>query len=179
VAAQLVPFLPTHPVIASHDVSTAIGPVSAAPWGSASILPISYVYIKMMGGEGLAYATKVAILNANYIAKQLEGHYPVLYRGQNGLVAHECILDTRGLKGAAGIEAEDLAKRLMDYGFHAPTLSFPVAGEVLEVNGRLDGEPALINTDPYGDGWMIKVRMAAGGDAGLMSPDAYRAQLGE
>nr|WP_291273154.1 aminomethyl-transferring glycine dehydrogenase [Gemmatimonas sp.] len=131
VAAQLVPFLPTHPVIASHDVSTAIGPVSAAPWGSASILPISYVYIKMMGGEGLAYATKVAILNANYIAKQLEGHYPVLYRGQNGLVAHECILDTRGLKGAAGIEAEDLAKRLMDYGFHAPTLSFPVAGTLM------------------------------------------------
>ncbi len=131
VASQLVPFLPTHPVIASHDVSTAIGPVSAAPWGSASILPISYVYIKLMGGEGLAYATKVAILNANYIAKRLEGHYPVLYQGQNGLVAHECILDTRGLKTVAGIEAEDLAKRLMDYGFHAPTLSFPVAGTLM------------------------------------------------
>jgi len=131
VAAQLVPYLPTHPVIASHDVSTAIGPISAAPWGSASILPISYVYIKMMGGEGLAYATKVAILNANYIAKKLENHYPVLYQGQNGLVAHECILDTRALKTAAGIEAEDLAKRLMDYGFHAPTLSFPVAGTLM------------------------------------------------
>jgi len=131
VASQLVPFLPTHPVIASHEVSTAIGPVSAAPWGSASILPISYVYIKLMGGEGLAYATKVAILNANYLAKQLETHYPVLYRGQNGLVAHECILDTRGLKSVAGIEAEDLAKRLMDYGFHAPTLSFPVAGTLM------------------------------------------------
>jgi glycine dehydrogenase len=131
VAAQLVPYLPTHPVIASHEVSTAIGPVSAAPWGSASILPISYVYIKMMGGEGLAYATKVAILNANYIAKRLEQHYPVLYQGQNGLVAHECILDTRSLKTAAGIEAEDLAKRLMDYGFHAPTLSFPVAGTLM------------------------------------------------
>ncbi|GAB1342301.1 aminomethyl-transferring glycine dehydrogenase [Gemmatimonas sp.] len=131
VAAQLVPFLPTHPVVASHSSPTAIGPISAAPWGSASILPISYVYIKMMGGEGLAYATKLAILNANYIAKQLEGHYPVLYRGQNGLVAHECILDTRSLKGAAGIEAEDLAKRLMDYGFHAPTLSFPVAGTLM------------------------------------------------
>ncbi|WP_434480038.1 aminomethyl-transferring glycine dehydrogenase [Gemmatimonas sp.] len=131
VASQLVPFLPTHPVIASHDVSTAIGPVSAAPWGSASILPISYVYIKLMGGEGLAYATKVAILNANYIAKRLEAHYPVLYRGQNGLVAHECILDTRGLKTVASIEAEDLAKRLMDYGFHAPTLSFPVAGTLM------------------------------------------------
>ena len=131
VAAQLVPFLPTHPVVPSHDSPTAIGPISAAPWGSASILPISYVYIKMMGGEGLAYATKVAILNANYIAKRLEQHYPVLYQGQNGLVAHECILDTRSLKGAAGIEAEDLAKRLMDYGFHAPTLSFPVAGTLM------------------------------------------------
>jgi glycine dehydrogenase len=131
VAPQLVPFLPTHPVVASHEVDTAIGPVSAAPWGSASILPISYVYIKMMGGEGLAHATKVAILNANYIAKRLEAHYPVLYRGQNGLVAHECILDTRAFKTQAGIEAEDLAKRLMDYGFHAPTLSFPVAGTLM------------------------------------------------
>jgi glycine dehydrogenase len=131
VATQLVPYLPTHPVVASHDVSTAIGPISAAPWGSASILPISYMYIKMMGGEGLALATKVAILSANYIAKKLEAHYPVLYRGQNGLVAHECILDTRSLKTAAGIEAEDLAKRLMDYGFHAPTLSFPVAGTLM------------------------------------------------
>lgn len=129
VAPQLVPFLPTHPVVpVSGD--QAIGPVSAGPWGSASILPISYVYIKLMGGEGLALATKIAILNANYIAKQLEAHYPVLYRGQNGLVAHECILDTRGVK-AAGIEAEDLAKRLMDYGFHAPTLSFPVAGTLM------------------------------------------------
>jgi glycine dehydrogenase len=131
VASQLVPFLPSHPVVASHEVSTAIGPISAAPWGSASILPISYVYIKLMGGEGLAYATKVAILNANYIAKKLEAHYPVLYQGQNGLVAHECILDTRALKTVAGIEAEDLAKRLMDYGFHAPTLSFPVAGTLM------------------------------------------------
>ena len=130
VAPQLVPFLPTHPVIATGGTQ-AIGPISAAPWGSASILPISYVYIKLMGGEGLATATKVAILNANYVAKQLEAHYPVLYRGQNGLVAHECILDTRGVKGASGVEAEDIAKRLMDYGFHAPTLSFPVAGTLM------------------------------------------------
>jgi glycine dehydrogenase len=130
VAAQLVPFLPTHPVVATGGTAP-IGPISAAPWGSASILPISYVYIKLMGGEGLALATKVAILNANYIAKRLEAHYPVLYRGQNGLVAHECILDTRSLKTAAGIEAEDIAKRLMDYGFHAPTLSFPVAGTLM------------------------------------------------
>ena len=130
VASQLVPFLPTHPVIATGGTQ-AIGPISAAPWGSASILPISYVYIKLMGGEGLATATKVAILNANYVAKQLEAHYPVLYRGQNGLVAHECILDTRGVKNASGVEAEDIAKRLMDYGFHAPTLSFPVAGTLM------------------------------------------------
>jgi len=130
VAPQLVPFLPTHPVIATGGTQ-AIGPISAAPWGSASILPISYVYIKLMGGEGLATATKVAILSANYVAKQLEAHYPVLYRGQNGLVAHECILDTRGVKGASGVEAEDIAKRLMDYGFHAPTLSFPVAGTLM------------------------------------------------
>ncbi|HCT56583.1 MAG TPA: glycine dehydrogenase (aminomethyl-transferring) [Gemmatimonas aurantiaca] len=129
VASQLVPFLPTHPVV-SVSGDQAIGPVSAAPWGSASILPISYVYIKMMGGEGLALATKIAILNANYIAKRLEAHYPVLYRGQHGLVAHECILDTRNVK-SAGIEAEDIAKRLMDYGFHAPTLSFPVAGTLM------------------------------------------------
>jgi glycine dehydrogenase len=129
VAPQLVPFLPTHPVVPTGG-SQPIGPVSAAPWGSASILPISWMYIRMMGGAGLAEATKVAILNANYVAKRLEGHYPVLYRGQNGLVAHECILDTRGFK-AAGIEAEDIAKRLMDYGFHAPTLSFPVAGTLM------------------------------------------------
>jgi len=130
VASQLAPFLPTHPIIPTGG-SHAIGPVSAAPWGSASILPISYVYIKLMGGEGLATATKVAILNANYIAKRLEAHYPVLYRGQNGLVAHECILDTRGFKGTAGVEVEDIAKRLMDYGFHAPTMSFPVAGTMM------------------------------------------------
>ncbi len=130
VAPQLVPFLPSHPVTATGG-STPIGAVSAAPWGSASILPISYVYIRLMGGEGLATATKVAILNGNYIAKRLEAHYPVLYRGQNGLVAHECILDTRIFKGTSGIEVEDIAKRLMDYGFHAPTMSFPVAGTMM------------------------------------------------
>ena len=130
VAPQLVPFLPSHPVIPTGG-SSPIGPVSAAPWGSASILTISFVYIRLMGGAGMATATKVAILNANYVAKQLEGHYPVLYRGQNGLVAHECILDTRTAKGAAGVEVEDMAKRLMDYGFHAPTMSFPVAGTMM------------------------------------------------
>ena len=130
VASHLVRFLPGHPVVKVGG-EQAVGAVSAAPWGSASILPISYMYIKMMGGEGLTLATKVAILNANYIAKRLEGHYPVLYKGTHGRVAHECILDTRPLKASAGVEVEDIAKRLMDYGFHAPTVSFPVAGTLM------------------------------------------------
>ncbi len=130
VGAHLAAFLPGHPVIRVGG-EQAVGAVSAAPWGSASILPISYMYIKMMGGEGLTLATMVAILNANYIAKRLEGHYPVLYKGTKGRVAHECILDTRPLKASAGIEVEDIAKRLMDYGFHAPTVSFPVAGTLM------------------------------------------------
>jgi glycine dehydrogenase len=108
-----------------------IGAVAAAPWGSASILVISWMYIAMMGAEGLTHATKVAILNANYIAKKLESHYPVLYQGKNGLVAHECILDLRSLKKSAAIEIDDVAKRLMDYGFHAPTVSWPVAGTIM------------------------------------------------
>ena len=107
------------------------GAVSAAPWGSASILPISHLYIELMGGAGLTLATKVAILNANYVAKRLEPHYPVLYKGKNGTVAHECIIDPRAFKTSAGIEVEDIAKRLMDYGFHAPTVSFPVAGTLM------------------------------------------------
>ena len=130
VAKQLAPFLPGNPVIATGGTQAA-GAVSAAPWGSASILPISMMYIDMMGGEGLAYATKVAILNANYMAARLEPHYPVLYKGANGRVAHECIVDPRGLKASAGIEVEDITKRLMDYGFHAPTVSFPVAGTLM------------------------------------------------
>jgi glycine dehydrogenase len=105
--------------------------VSAAPWGSASILPISMMYIDMMGGDGLTLATKIAILNANYVAKRLEPHYPVLYKGSHGLVAHECIVDPRAFKASAGVEVEDIAKRLMDYGFHAPTVSFPVAGTLM------------------------------------------------
>ena len=130
VAKQLAPFLPGNPVITTGG-SQAAGAVSAAPWGSASILPISMMYIDMMGGEGLAYATKVAILSANYIAARLDPHYPVLYKGANGRVAHECIVDPRGLKASAGIEVEDITKRLMDYGFHAPTVSFPVAGTLM------------------------------------------------
>ena len=129
VAEHLAPHLPGHAVVpvAGQDA----GAVSAAPWGSASILPISYMYIDMMGGEGLTEATRVAILNANYIAARLAPHYPVLYKGKSGLVAHECIVDPRALKGTAGIDVEDIAKRLMDYGFHAPTVSFPVAGTLM------------------------------------------------
>ena len=127
VAAHLVPYLPNH-FITNHE-SRSTQPVSAAPWGSAAILPISYAYIAMMGGSGLTQATKVAILNANYIAARLEPYYPVLYRGKYGRVAHECIIDTRPLKQWA--EAEDIAKRLMDYGFHAPTMSFPVVGTLM------------------------------------------------
>ncbi len=130
VAEHLADFLPGNPIIPVGGTHTA-GVVSAAPWGSASILPISMMYIDMMGGEGLTEATKVAILNANYIAKRLEPHYPVLYKGKNGTIAHECIVDPRSLKSSAGVEVEDIAKRLMDYGFHAPTVSFPVAGTLM------------------------------------------------
>ena len=125
VAKHLAPFLPGNAVVKTGG-DQAIGGVCSAPWGSASILPISMMYIDMMGANGLAYATKVAILNANYIAHRLDAHYPVLYRGANGRVAHECIVDPRALKASSGVEAEDISKRLMDYGFHAPTLSFPV-----------------------------------------------------
>ncbi|BAY11879.1 aminomethyl-transferring glycine dehydrogenase [Calothrix sp. NIES-2098] len=128
VASHLVPFLPGHPIVKTGGT---LGAVAAAPWGSASILVISWMYIAMMGAAGLTQATKVAILNANYIAKRLEQYYPVLYQGKNGLVAHECILDLRSLKKSAGIEIDDVAKRLMDYGFHAPTVSWPVAGTIM------------------------------------------------
>ncbi|HJU65533.1 MAG TPA: aminomethyl-transferring glycine dehydrogenase, partial [Gemmatimonadaceae bacterium] len=130
VAKHLAAFLPGHSVVGLGGAD-AVGAVSAAPWGSASILPISAMYIDMMGGEGLTLATKVAILNANYVARRLEQHYPVLYKGTRGMVAHECIIDTRPLKASAGVEVEDIAKRLMDYGFHAPTVSFPVAGTLM------------------------------------------------
>ncbi len=129
VAAHLAPYLPGHPLATKG--AQPVGPVSAAPWGSASILPISFAYIAMMGEPGLRKATEVAILNANYIAHRLSSHYPVLYTGQNGRVAHELILDCRGFKKTAGIEAEDIAKRLMDFSFHAPTMSFPVPGTLM------------------------------------------------
>jgi glycine dehydrogenase len=131
VAAHLVPFLPGHTVVNPVNHPQKIGAVSAAPWGSASILPISWMYIAMMGSEGLKNATEVAILNANYIAKRLEGHYSILYKGENGLVAHECIIDLREFKKSAEIEVDDIAKRLIDYGFHPPTVSWPVAGTIM------------------------------------------------
>jgi glycine dehydrogenase len=127
VAAHLVDFLPGH-VVVNPGGKSAIGAVSAAPWGSAGILAIPWMYIAMMGAEGLTEATRAAILNANYVSKRLENHFPTLYRGPGGVVAHECILDLRGFKT---VTAEDVAKRLMDYGFHAPTLSWPVAGTLM------------------------------------------------
>ncbi len=128
VRAHLAPFLPGHP---SVDGAAAVGPVSAAPFGSASILTISYIYILMMGGEGLTRATEIAVLNANYIAARLDAHFPVLYRNAKGRVAHECIVDPRPLKNSAGVTVDDIAKRLIDYGFHAPTMSFPVPGTLM------------------------------------------------
>jgi glycine dehydrogenase len=130
VAAHLAPYLPGHPVVPVGGPD-AIGPVSSAPWGSAGILPISWAYMDLMGSEALREAACHAILNANYIARKLDAYYPVLYKGARGFVAHECILDLRALKKNAGIEVEDVAKRLMDYGFHAPTVSFPVPGTLM------------------------------------------------
>lgn len=131
VRAHLAPYLPNHPLQPTAGPETGVGPISAAPWGSAGILPISWAYVRLMGGEGLKRATQVAVLAANYIAKRLEPHYPVLYTGPAGLVAHECIVDLRPLSKSTGVSVDDIAKRLIDYGFHAPTMSFPVAGTLM------------------------------------------------
>ncbi|KAK4495765.1 hypothetical protein PRZ48_013033 [Zasmidium cellare] len=131
VAEHLTPFLPGHPLVANVGGDKAIAPVSGAPWGSASILPISWAYIKMMGARGLTHATKITLLNANYIQSRLKPHYPILYTNENGRCAHEFILDVRKFKETAGIEAIDIAKRLQDYGFHAPTMSWPVANTLM------------------------------------------------
>jgi glycine dehydrogenase len=151
--AHLAPFLPNHPMDALAGPATGPGPISAAPFGSASILPISWAYIRLMGGEGLTHATEVAILNANYMAHRLKGAYPILYTGNKGLVAHECILDVREITKISGVTVDDIAKRLMDFGFHAPTMSFPVAGtlmiepteseDVLEMNRFIDAMIAI------------------------------------
>jgi len=151
--AHLAPFLPNHPLDASAGPATGPGPISAAPFGSASILPISWAYIRLMGGEGLTHATEVAILNANYMAYRLKSAYPILYTGNKGLVAHECILDIREITKESGVTVDDIAKRLMDFGFHAPTMSFPVAGtlmiepteseNILEMNRFIDAMIAI------------------------------------
>jgi glycine dehydrogenase len=179
VGAHLAPFLPNHPVVADAGPSTGPGPVSAAPWGSAGILPIPWAYVRMMGGEGLRRATQVAILNANHIARRLAEHYPVLYTGRNGLVAHEAIIDLRPLTRATGITVDDVAKRLIDHGFHAPTMSFPVAGTLMieptesedlgeidrfcdaliAIRAEIDTDPGLLQGAPWtaesvlGDEW--------------------------
>jgi glycine dehydrogenase len=129
--AHLAPFLPNHPLDPSAGPATGPGPISGAPFGSAGILPISWAYIRAMGGRGLRRATEVAILSANYIAKRLEPHFPVLYKGESGFIAHECIIDIRDITKKTGVTVDDIAKRLMDYGFHAPTMSFPVAGTLM------------------------------------------------
>ena len=146
--SHLAPFLPNHPLDPTAGPATGPGPISGAPFGSASILPISWAYIRLMGGEGLTHATEVAILNANYMAARLKSSYPILYTGNKGLIAHECILDLREITKISGVTVDDIAKRLMDYGFHAPTMSFPVAGtlmiepteseDILEMNRFID-----------------------------------------
>ena len=131
VGKHLAPFLPGHSLVPMGGESERNRAISAAPWGSASILPISWAYVTMMGREGMRKATQVAILNANYIAARLADAYPVLYTGRNGRVAHECIIDIRPFKERCGVTEEDLAKRLIDYGFHSPTMSFPVPGTLM------------------------------------------------
>ncbi|MGN6522344.1 MAG: glycine dehydrogenase, partial [Actinomycetes bacterium] len=131
VRQHLAPYLPNHPLQPSAGPATGVGPVSGAPWGSAGILPISWAYVRLMGPEGLRRATEVAVLSANYLAARLREHFPVLYTGEGGLVAHECILDLRPLTKATGVSVDDVAKRLIDHGFHAPTMSFPVAGTLM------------------------------------------------
>ncbi|MEM9442622.1 MAG: glycine dehydrogenase (aminomethyl-transferring), partial [Pseudomonadota bacterium] len=148
VKAHLAAFLPGHVVVdhlnAHRATTSSVGQISAAPWGSPSILPISHAYIAMMGPDGLKKASQMAILNANYIAKKLEGHYPIAFTGRHGLVAHECIIDLRDIKQQTGVGVEDVAKRMMDYGIHAPTMSWPVAETMMieptesESKGELD-----------------------------------------
>ncbi len=167
--AHLAPYLPNHPLTPEAGPATGPGPIAAAPWGSAGILPIPWAYIRLMGGDGLRRATEVAILNANYIAKRLSPHYPVLYTGRGGLVAHECIVDIRGITKETGVSVDDVAKRLIDYGFHAPTMSFPVAGTLMieptesedlgeidrfcdaliAIRAEIDNQPDLLRNAPH------------------------------
>ena len=157
VAKHLVPFLPGNAVIESGG-DQAISGISAAPWGSSLILLISYGYIKMLGKEGLRESTEIAILNANYLKAKLEGHYNVLYTGENNTVAHEMIVDCRSFKKSCGIEVEDIAKRLIDFGFHAPTVSFPVAGTLMIEPTESESKEEL---DRFAES-MIKIREEIG-----------------
>jgi glycine dehydrogenase len=169
VGAHLAPFLPGHRYLDAADAATRTGAVSAAPWGSASILPISWMYIAMMGGTGLTAATESAILAANYIARRLREHYPVLFSGPGGLVAHECILDLRPLKDATDVTVDDVAKRLMDYGFHAPTMSFPVPGTLMVE--PTESEP-LAELDRFVDAMIaIRAEIRAVGEGSLHRTD--------
>jgi glycine dehydrogenase len=131
VAAHLAPYLPNHPLRADAGPATGFGPVSAAPFGSPLVLAVAYAYVRLLGPDGLREASEIAILNANYVAARLRPHYPVLYTGERGMVAHECILDCRPFADEAGVTVEDIAKRLQDFGFHAPTMSWPVAGTLM------------------------------------------------
>ena len=168
VRAHLAPYLPNHPMRADAGPATGVGPVSAAPWGSAGILPIPWAYITMMGGEGLTEATKVAILSANYVAARLAPHYPILHTGANDRVAHECILDMRPIKDASGVTVDDIAKRLIDHGIHAPTMSFPVAGTLMVEPTESEPLPEL---DRFCNA-MIEIRdEIARVEAGEWSPD--------
>jgi glycine dehydrogenase len=143
VRAHLAPYLPNHPLQPAAGPPSGIGPISGAPWGSAGILPIAWAYIRMMGEHGLRRASEIAVLSANYVARRLAAHYPVLYAGPHGLVAHECILDLRPLTASTGVTAEDVAKRLIDFGFHAPTMSFPVAGTLMVEPTESEGQREL------------------------------------
>ncbi len=168
VRAHLAPHLPNHPLRPDAGPATGVGPVSAAPWGSAGILPIPWAYITMMGGEGLTDATRMAILGANYVATRLAPHYPVLHTGTNGRVAHECILDLRPIKDSSGVTVDDVAKRLMDHGFHAPTMSFPVAGTLMVEPTESE---SLVELDRFCDA-MISIREEiARVEAGEWSPE--------
>lgn len=158
VKSHLAPFLAAHPEQPIEGTELSNGTVSAGPWGSASILPISWMYIRMMGNLGMRQATEMAIVNANYVARRLQSHYPILYKGKQGFVAHECLLDLRPLKEASGITEEDIAKRLMDFGFHAPTMSFPVAGTLMIEPTESESKMEL---DRFCDA-MIAIRNEAG-----------------
>ena len=167
VRSHLKPFLPGHLML--DGGTSTVGAVCSAPYGSASILVISYIYMLMMGGEGLTRATEVAILNANYIAARLNPHFPVLYRNAHGRVAHECIVDPRPLKASCGVSVDDIAKRLIDYGFHAPTMSFPVPGTLMIEPTESESKAEL---DRFCDAMIAIRREIADVEAGRWSIDA-------